>query len=239
MKKKLVIGFDLFGTLIGSTYNGPKYYELLGHHARGFSSEYVAAAIRGQVMQFGSINWSIDGERMWDQMDTPDEEWYRILLRTRLGACFDQNPNMHDLGDEDKLVGVDPEQVIRCWKAENEALAWLPGAEQTLSQVKDLGTLVLATNITIVGRSAVYDLLPELSPLFRRCYWSCDLPAAKPDPYVWQRIQQDYPADQYWMIGDNFLIDLAIPAAMGWQTILVGKDGVPITQVPQIIKEGP
>ncbi len=239
---KSVIAFDLFGTLAHSVYAGPKYYELLETHGWGFSSDYVGTVIRGQAMNFSTINWDM---RLRRASETQLDEYaiareYSALLAKRLGNSFDTPPDASDgiisASAWNTQNFVTPAELVRCWKAENDALQWIDGAQQIVASLKNAETaVVLVTNITVVGMYAVYDKLPEIGAMFDRCYWSCEFPAAKPDPYMWQNIQDKYGDATYWMVGDDPLIDLVMPCALGWHTILVGNNGVPLAAVPAII----
>ncbi len=240
---KRVIAFDLFDTLMCSAYDGPKYYELLETHGWGFSPDYVAAVIRGQGMNFHTVNWDM---RLRRASDEPlDEETirkeYANLLAKRLGNSFDMPPDAHagvmSASAWNTQHFVSPTELVRCWKAENDALQWIDGAQRTIELLKSEDTvLVLVANITIVGMYAVYSKLPEVGKMFSRCYWSCELPAAKPDPYVWRQIEQTYVGAEYWMIGDDPLVDLAMPRAMGWKTILVGEKAATLADIPKMIR---
>lgn len=244
---KSVIAFDLFGTLARSAYTGPKYYELLEAHGWGFSPDYVGAVIRGQAMNFSTINWDMRSRRasgiQLDEYAIARE--YSALLAKRLGNSFDMPPDAYDgmmisASALNTQNFVSPAELVRCWKAENDALQWIDGAQQTIASLKNAKTaVVLVTNITVVGMYAVHEKLPEISAMFDRCYWSCEFPAAKPDPYMWQSIQREYGDAMYWMVGDDPLIDLVMPRALGWHTILMGDNGVSLAEVSAIIGGAP
>lgn len=235
-----VVGFDLFGTLARSAYMGPKYYELL--QDRGFSAEYVSAVIRGQGMNFHTMNWDIQGERIYGEMSDGAgiREEYTVFLRKRLGNSFDMNPLAYEAvqaGVGFGLKPVDPEKIVDCWQAENNTLEWLPGSLRAIESLKSQETaVVLISNITVVGMWAVYEKLGPLISLFDQAFWSCDSPAAKPDPWMWQKVEKEFVCAEYWMVGDDLLIDLVMPAAMGWKTILVGGEDITIAEVPGIIR---
>ena len=240
---KHVIAFDLFGTLMYSTYDGPKYYELLETHGWGFSPDYVRAVIRGQMMNFHPVNWDMRLRRTSDEPldEKTIQKEYTILLAKRLGNSFDAPPDAHNVmsaSSWNTQQFVSPAELVRCWKEENDALQWIDGAQRAIESLKSDDTvLVLVANITIVGMYAVYNKFPEIGRMFTRCYWSCELPTAKPDPYVWRQIERQYVGTEYWMVGDDPLVDLAVPHAMGWKTILVGKNATTLADIPRMIKE--
>lgn len=239
MKKvQRVVAFDLFGTLLESSYQGPKYYELL--EARGFSSEYTAAVIRGQGMNFHPMNWDMSSSRMYGECGPEDErEEYRMMIRKRLGYSFDVPPMAYDALSSGATIDLKPvgtEELVDCWQAENNALKWMPGAKEVVENLKDAQTaVVIISNITAVGEWSVYGLEPLIRE-FDDLFFSCNCPAVKPDPYMWKQVEMKYGSAEYWMVGDDPLIDLVMPAAMGWKTILVGKGGVSLVEVPEIIR---
>lgn len=225
MRKKVqrVICFDLFGTLLQQQTQVLTKERYISDF--GWDVERIEAEIRGALMTETS-SYRFLGAMAEDRMPNYRELYSLLYERLYIPPTdfihyFDSVP--------------DPQQVIALWKKENQELEITQEAEAVIARFKNdsANTLALLTNLTPVGREATWELCQSLK--FDYQYVSCMNPVAKPDPYVWQSVVLEFEADEYWMIGDDPVIDLAVPAAMGWKTILVGKNGVELNQAPGII----
>lgn len=129
-------------------------------------------------------------------------------------------------------------EIANNWRRDDDESEWLPGAVQLLEELhKHDHILVLITNITKRAWNAVESKL-GIALYFNRTFLSCNKGYSKPDQRMWQTVENVLPnfsPSERWMIGDNETDDLAVPATMGWKTILVGVKGVPLTEVPGII----
>ena len=177
------------------------------------------------------------------------EELFRQLDITMLitdetiyanGTCTRSVPHRYVAGQKlPKSQCPDPTKVAELWSAENNAVMWLSEVKGLLLELRHAPNteLVLITNTTGMGWADVNNLLC-IRKDFNRVYISAKERAAKPDLYVWETVQRWYPeAQEFWMIGNDPIIDIAVPHAMGWKTILVNHpDGVPISEVLRIFK---
>jgi FMN phosphatase YigB (HAD superfamily) len=129
-------------------------------------------------------------------------------------------------------------QVVACWQAENNCVAWIDSATNVLKWCRaDRDTIVvLVSNCTERGWQSATEQL-DLLKYFDLTIASCHNGCAKPDYRIWEMIRAFYPkTGEFWMIGDNATDDLAVPKALGWKTILVGPRGVALSEVPTILK---
>ena len=129
--------------------------------------------------------------------------------------------------------------AARAWEEDNCTADWFPGARELLDQLRTKGNkLVLVSNISLPAWKTVGRKLAICEP-FDKVFLSCKMGLAKPDPKVWQTVESWYPeADQFWMVGDNQVDDLDVPKTMGWQTILVTKDGSNLDQAQSLLEAG-
>ncbi len=221
---KRVICWDLWGTLVTSSWSSRQYIDVLVENEARFLEPRnrlaLEATVRGVFMTSAAKR-----QKAFDLAVSGREH-------LTYGFCASM------------MVGDDPfvaPEVAKLWEQENEAVEWLPDAAEVLCVLKACGgKQVLVSNTTEAGWLTVNGVLglTNHDRFGTNVVLSCDLPVAKPDPYVWQTVQERFPADEYWMIGNDPVMDIAVPAAMGWKTILVNHpDGVPITEVPKIIQE--
>lgn len=132
-------------------------------------------------------------------------------------------------------------EIADNWRRDNDESAWLPGATQLLEVLRRQDSaLVLITSITWPAWISVNSEL-GVRQHFDYAFLSCYEGPSKPNQQVWQAIEKRFSDTTAvrWMIGDNEADDLAVPATMGWKTILAGgTTGVPLVEIPQIIHEG-
>lgn len=219
-----VICFDLWGTLIRSILgNGASYLDVLVDKNHSPDSLSMKAHLFLMTNAWMSSPW----------VATAIQE-QRSPTYIEMAWALTEHLQLHDRSD---LVMA----VANRWQQDNEHIEWLPGARETLQWVKGQPRtkLVLITNITIAGLHAAGRYMGTTGgPRFDHSVLSCEHPFAKPEPYIWERCMNVWDGDEYWMIGDNPVIDLAVPTTLGWKTILVGDKGVNITEVPSIINKG-
>lgn len=219
-----VICCDLWGTLIRSIHgNGASYLDVLVD--KNHSLAYLAMKVKLFLMTSAWMSSPWVARALQEQRNPTYLELARALT---------EHLHFHDRPD---LASA----VASRWQEDNDHIEWIPGAQDTLRWVKGQPKtkLVLITNITLTGLHAACRYMTETgSPPFDHTIMSCQHPFAKPEPYIWERCMQVWDAQEYWMIGDNLVVDLAVPAALGWNSILVGKDRVSIADVPTIINKG-
>lgn len=232
---KRVICWDLWGTLIRSAYTGETYEKYI---ARWKNLICVQAAIRCVLMTEEAYRDPAGVNAATEDRPLTYEEAYSILYRRLFIPSGPYNWPMEIAGIPDR------DEVIRRWKEENEAAEWIPGVWEMITRMRAErldDRHILVTNTTSPGWETVENKL-KISNVFggySRIERSTHHLAAKPDPSIWQWVMGANPfADEYWMIGDDPVIDIAVPAAMGWKTILVGEKGVPVSDVPKIINGG-
>jgi len=240
-KMRRVICFDLWGTLVMSLVQ--RTYE--DYLADYWPRELIQKTVRDLLMTDAWIRSPLrqhDGQGIL----RPDHLRTAAMLLTRLRSI--QSPektvflNDHNWNVFDRTTTEFAElllETVRLWKRENELVKWIPMAREVVEALKAADEkLVLVTNTTDFGIGEV-DRVLRLREIFPHTWASCAYPFAKPDRRVWRFIMEHSPdADQYWMIGNDPITDIAVPAAMGWKTILVNHpEGVPISEVPRIIKE--
>lgn len=226
MTKRLVC-FDLFDTLIETTLPDNGSYSSYLRAETGKNAAEVSALVRNLFMRT-------------DRPEAPP----RLPFFTR-------QSDYKTMSDEltRRLLPAPPwvnrrtavaSGVAERWEAENQTIRWIKGAPETIANLRANGsTLCLATNISAIGWQETLRRLPKLAELFDDYTVSCFAIAAKPDPYIWERLMSTYnDIDEYWMIGDDLILDLTVSKALGWKTILVGKNGVSISEVPNIISKG-
>lgn len=218
-----VICFDLWGTLIHSCQgNGESYLDVLvdARHSHSFLAMKVKLFLMTNAwMTSPGLRTAIQEKR--------------IPTYLEMARALTEHLHFHDRPD---LIA----SVASRWQQDNDNIEWIVGAQKTLNWVRAQPNtkLVLITNITVAGLHAAEMYLSKKgSPRFDHCIMSCEHPFAKPEPYIWERCMQVWEANEYWMIGDNPVVDLAVPKTLGWKTILVGegKDSVRIADVPTII----
>ena len=202
---KRIICFDLWNTLVRS--------------CQGTGASYADVLVRlGANME--SIYPIVREELMISQMDYME---MAVYLCRRLNL----RPTENDLLE-----------IANNWRRDNDESEWLPDAVQLLEELRRQdNALVLITNITWPAWAAVNSKLGA-GQHFDYTFLSCCEGLSKPDQRVWQTVENVLPnfsPSERWMIGDNETDDLAVPAAMGWETILVGAEGVPLTEVSGII----
>ncbi|EKD33378.1 MAG: hypothetical protein ACD_76C00042G0009 [uncultured bacterium] len=131
-------------------------------------------------------------------------------------------------------------EIANNWKRDNHESEWLQDAIQLLKVLRGQdNTLVLITNITWPAWVLVNSKL-EVEQYFDYVFLSCCEGLSKPNPRVWQTIEDRDPDTTvaHWMIGDNEADDLSVPATIGWKTILAGTAGAPLAEITQIIHKG-
>ncbi len=241
-KKTRVICFDLWGTLIRSCVR-VTYEDFLTQY---WPRELIQNTVRDLLMTRAWIRSPLrqhDGQGILrlDHLRTAS------ILLTRLLSI--QSPSQKVFSDDrnwdffDRNSTEFSELLLRTahlWQKENEYVKWAEGALNVVKALKVAGEeLVLVTNTTDYGIGKVDRVLP-LGDYFPHTWASCAYPFAKPDRRVWECIVEQYPeVNEHWMIGNDPVVDIAVPATMGWKTILVNHpDGVPITDVPSIINGG-
>jgi FMN phosphatase YigB (HAD superfamily) len=238
---KRVICFDLWGTLVTSSV--PETYE--DYLSQYWPQELIQKTVRDLLM---TNAWTRSPLREHDGQGIlrPDHLRTAAMLLTRLhriqpptNRCF-LDSNDWDVFDRTTTEFTEMlVETARLWKRENKFVSWMHGAENLVRALPAADQeLVLVTNTTDCGIAEVERVLR-----FRNIFWhkwaSCDYPFAKPDRRVWEYIMGQFPdMNEYWMIGNDPIMDIAVPVAMGWKTILVNHpDGVPISKVPKIIGE--
>lgn len=244
---KRVICFDLWGTLVYSSVRRT-YEDVLAEY---WPRELIQETVRNLLMTDAWIRHPLSDH---DGQGTlrPDHMRTTAMLLTRLwkinppfmtpthwDSChwdmFDRNTT-----DFAELLI----ETARYWQWENEQVRWIHGAQEVVESLKAEGeTLALVTNTTSYGDGMIDRVLELNRPsgrFFSTVFNSCEYPFAKPDPRVWECLKEHFAhMDEYWMIGNDPAIDIAVPATMGWKTILVNHmDGLMITEVPKIIEEG-
>lgn len=218
-----IVCFDLWGTLIRSTYTGPTYEDYIA--IRRPRAE-IQATVRQVLMTRGLHRNQLVGHSVWDREISL---WQYNELVVEL---------IHQL--KLKNARLDINLLAKLWEAENKAVEWIPNATEVLTQLRRQPEikLILVTNTSGYGWEDV-DKQLGITQYFDSLFISAEELAAKPDPYVWQTVRRWYPqADECWMIGDDPLLDIAMPTALGWKTILVGANSVPIANVRHIINGG-
>ncbi len=223
---KRVICWDLWGTLIQSGYMGQSYEDYL---CKWKKREEIQAFVREFLMTNKAPRGSQAMRAFVSQyFGTP------YITVIALSATVVPLPL--------SVMGIiDWEHTTNLWDAENYAAEWINGARETIRAIRTKfpqDTHVLVTNTSDRGWRVVNEKLRlsrEFSvPVIR----SCDFARAKPHSDMWERVQAQYQADEYWMIGDSEVLDLVTPRSMSWKTILVEKNGMPVSQVPTIIYGG-
>ncbi|HBB37903.1 MAG: hypothetical protein UV82_C0010G0047 [Candidatus Magasanikbacteria bacterium GW2011_GWD2_43_18] len=244
---KRVICFDLWGTLVSSPVHNT-YEDYLAEY---WPRELIQETVRDLLMTSEWLNHPLvmseagyDRSKRYGTSYRDHLEMVGVIL-TRLwrikpkayegcffnGGKFDLNTSIFT----EVLM-----KAARLWYLENEKVEWIPGAEKLLKLLRASGEILgLVTNTTVCGAVMVDDKLPDLEEYFSRCFYSSEYSFAKPSRLVWESLSAErcfQLMDEYWMIGNDPVMDIAVPAAMGWKTILVNHpDGVPITDVPKII----
>lgn len=220
MTKRLVC-FDLFDTLIETTLPNNGSYSSYLRKETGKSAAEVSALVCNLFMRTDRSEVPL---RLPSYKKMSDKLTRRLLPPPPSAATLE----------------IISSGVAERWKAENQTIRWINGAPETLANLRANGTtLCLATNISAIGWQEVLRTLPKLAELFDDYMVSCFSIAAKPDPYIWERLMSIYDdSDEYWMVGDDPILDLTVSKALGWKTILVGKNGASMSEVPNIISKG-
>ena len=239
---KRVICFDLWGTLVRSSVR--ETYE--DYLAQYWPRELIQQTVRELLMTDAWIRSPLrqhDGQGIL----RPDHLRTAAVLLTRLLGIQppakmlfldDRNWDVFDRNTTEFAELL--METARLWKRENELVKWIPGAQEVVETLQVAGeTLVLVTNTTDCGIAEVDNVL-RLRGIFPHSWASCAYPFAKPDCRVWECLMENFPnMDEYWMIGNETAMDIAVPNAMDWKTILVNHpDGMSISEVPKIIGGG-
>ena len=232
---KRVICFDLWGTLVESPVRQTYEDYLVQYWPR----ELIQKTVRDLLMTDAWCGHAL-AEHDGKGILRPDHVRTAAML---LVDAFGFLPHMGCTTPSMTTFAHLLMETARRWKWENEQVKWIPGAQEVVESLKTGGdTLALVTNTTSYGDAMVDRTLEINRPrgrFFTTVFNSCAHPFAKPDRRVWEWIVGRNPnADEYWMIGNDPVIDIAVPKAMGWKTILVNHpDGVSISKVPKIITE--
>ena len=121
-------------------------------------------------------------------------------------------------------------KVTELWATDNKKAALIPGALETIRALRKQGRIVvLVTNSTAPGWNAVSHLRRE----FDYVYVSSDQGYAKPDTRVWEMIESWFPAvvrEEFAMVGDQEIDDLAIPRQRGWGAISANEIGTLVSK---------
>lgn len=126
--------------------------------------------------------------------------------------------------------------MIHQWKSENQNPYYFSRAHAFLKELRKDATLVLVTNVSYLAWSEVKKKL-KIQEYFDRIFLSWEQGIAKPNPAVWRRIQKWFPKtnpDHFWMIGNNWADDLAVPNARGWRVLQIQDGKFP--RVDRILK---
>ena len=235
---KRVICFDLWGTLVRSSIR-VTYEDILAEY---WPRELIQKTVRDLLM---TNAWIVHPLREHDGILRPDHLHTAAMLLTSLwkikppsqfwSSSYDWDAFDMNTSTFARLLF----QIEWHWEQENHRVHWIENAQEVLNLLKDREEeLVLVTNTTSCGIGKV-DLKLNLRHFFKYTWASCAYPFAKPDRRVWECLMKQFPdMDEYWMIGNDLIMDIAAPAAMGWKTILVNHpEGVPISEVPKIIGE--
>ncbi|OGI34470.1 MAG: hypothetical protein A2259_00975 [Candidatus Moranbacteria bacterium RIFOXYA2_FULL_43_15] len=228
---KRVICWDIWGTIIETSYTGQTYVEYLSQWK---DADVISATVRNVLMTHEAKRSQIAFDAMADDRPLNYEETAKILC----ARLFDPVPL--DLPPDIKLPSW--KKVAELWRMENEAVRWIPGAKEVILWIKKHypGDIqVLVSNTTEVGWWHVDEKL-GISDLFgwSKCFLSCKGPVAKPDPFLWQLVKKEYPeANRYWMIGNSYIFDDAIPHALSFST-LVNEEPHPPEEILEFIYGG-
>ncbi|HLD31299.1 MAG TPA: hypothetical protein VJB37_00145, partial [Patescibacteria group bacterium] len=149
---KRVIGLDLWGTLIGSSWSGETYED---RYAKSFDRKRVQAIARNVLMtEMGRfITEGHEGvlERLGRSGYGPGPLTYSDLQ----GILYRQlyTPEWRNGQSTPSPRHLDPSEVTSLWQGENEAVYWLPGALATLEglQQDPDNILILVSNTTEPG----------------------------------------------------------------------------------------
>lgn len=178
-------------------------------------------------------------EDVFIRLGVPKKDIYPFVRQLMAGTMYNYKQIVHCLfkhfGLEDNHGAM--QEALRLWQEENRDIAWLNGAQESLERIRDECTqLVLITNITTPTWHTVLEMF-GLKDIFDHTFASCEWGLAKPNPMVWQIVKSWYPdISEFWMIGDTPEDDITVPRSMGWKTILVGENGIPITEVHNILE---
>jgi len=244
---KRVICFDLWGTLVCSSVRRT-YEDVLAEY---WPRKVIQETVRDLLMTETWIQHPLS-EHNGQGTLRPNHLRMAAMLLTRLWKISPPMSQVywsdsHNWGAFDKTMTEFSEllmETAKYWQMENDLVKWIPGALEVVESLKVHGNrLALVTNTTSCGDATVDIKLNMDRPsgrFFSAVFNSCAHPFAKPDRRVWEYLTECFAdMDEYWMIGNDPVIDIAVPSAMGWKTILVNHpNGVSITEVPKIIEEG-
>lgn len=162
------------------------------------------------------------------RLGVPQEEIYPFVREQLMTRRIDYDVMIDYLFSHFGIMAHEAQkrEAVSLWKEDNNRAIWFDGAKELLRLLRQgQDALVLISNVTFPAWEKINTEL-GVAEEFDRVVCSCDLGMAKPDPRMWQVVENWYPAaSEFWMVGDNELNDLAVPRQMGWKTALVDEDG--------------
>jgi len=118
------------------------------------------------------------------------------------------------------------DKLVKLWSTDNKHAAIIPHALQVVKTLRRRGRIaVLVTNSTAPGWHAVSRIRSE----FDYAYISCDEGNVKPNLSVWETIESWFPTvdrNEFVMVGDREIDDLATPRKRGWKAIPADSMGM-------------
>jgi len=96
-----------------------------------------------------------------------------------------------------------------------QSIDFVPGMPELLAQISNDWSLVLGSNYGPWYRE-VLRLRPELTALFPRRFFSCELGVRKPDPRYYKKLQEILQTQNIGFIDDR-PENLTVPREMGWK----------------------
>lgn len=113
-------------------------------------------------------------------------------------------------------------KLVELWSTDNKQAEWISGTLEVVRKLRAEGrVVVLVTNITKPSWNRVNDRF-QLTSEFDYTYISCNEGFVKPNNKVWEKIESWFPTiptEEFVMVGDREIDDLATPRERGWKVI--------------------
>lgn len=125
--------------------------------------------------------------------------------------------------------------LLWAYRLHRPNIALRDGVTECLEFVRSQGSSIC---IITDGRSITQRLkIAALNLNVDGIYISEELGVEKPDPLAFKKVQEEWPGQEYFYVGDNITKDFVAPNQMGWTTIGLTRDEQAIHQIEAAVPQ--